>query len=249
MAERLRTKSELKRLFTNLRRKLITDNMMSILIDVLWRDRVQADWDQEDQYQPDFIKNKPPGIHDPVTIATGSADYLSIDANQVLAINTDGLGGGGGTTSPVTETPAGAVDGVIDEFGNITGNTEFTLSQTPVPGSVRVWLNPGRQAPGVNYTISGSTLTFFIAPLVDDIITTDYDIYLPGGRKVSNEIPTGLIDGENTDFVLLHAPLNAYPYLNQGRQLPGINFTLSGNTISFYTAPFENDTLIVDYDY
>jgi len=59
MPERLRTKSELKRLFTNLRRKLITDNMMSILIDVLWRDRVQADWEQTDQYQEDFINNKP----------------------------------------------------------------------------------------------------------------------------------------------------------------------------------------------
>jgi hypothetical protein len=38
--ERLRTKRELKRLFTNLKRKGITDDMMSIAIDTLWRDRV-----------------------------------------------------------------------------------------------------------------------------------------------------------------------------------------------------------------
>jgi hypothetical protein len=37
--ERLRTKRELKRLFTNLRGKPITDDMISILIDTLWRDR------------------------------------------------------------------------------------------------------------------------------------------------------------------------------------------------------------------
>lgn len=37
--ERLRTKRELKRLFTNLKRKGITDDMISILIDTLWRDR------------------------------------------------------------------------------------------------------------------------------------------------------------------------------------------------------------------
>ena len=37
--ERLRTKLELKRLFTNLKRKGITDDMVSILIDVLWRDK------------------------------------------------------------------------------------------------------------------------------------------------------------------------------------------------------------------
>ncbi len=36
--ERLRTKRELKRLFTNLGRKGITDDMISILIDALWRD-------------------------------------------------------------------------------------------------------------------------------------------------------------------------------------------------------------------
>ena len=37
--ERLRTKRELKRLFTNLKRKGISDDMISILIDTLWRDR------------------------------------------------------------------------------------------------------------------------------------------------------------------------------------------------------------------
>lgn len=37
--ERVRTKSELKRLFTNLKRKGISDDMISILIDSLWRDR------------------------------------------------------------------------------------------------------------------------------------------------------------------------------------------------------------------
>jgi hypothetical protein len=61
--ERQRTKSELKRLFSNLRRKMISDNMMSILIDVLWRDRVQGNWAQTDPYQPDFLKNKPAIAH------------------------------------------------------------------------------------------------------------------------------------------------------------------------------------------
>lgn len=61
--ERQRTKSELKRLFSNLSRKLITDNMMSILIDVLWRDRIQGNWTQTDLYQADYIKNKPAVAH------------------------------------------------------------------------------------------------------------------------------------------------------------------------------------------
>jgi len=37
--KRLRTKKELQQLFTNLKRRGITDEMMSILIDVLWRDK------------------------------------------------------------------------------------------------------------------------------------------------------------------------------------------------------------------
>ena len=37
--ERLRTKQELKNLFTNLKRKGITDDMISILIDALWREK------------------------------------------------------------------------------------------------------------------------------------------------------------------------------------------------------------------
>jgi len=103
MPERLRTKSELKRLFTNLRRKLITDNMMSILIDVLWRDWVQSDWNQDDPYQPDYIKGKPDigDTHPPITIAPTSTGYLDVDENQVLSFipevlnNPDGLRSGG----------------------------------------------------------------------------------------------------------------------------------------------------------
>ena len=64
--------------------------MMSILIDVLWRDRVQSDWNQTDQYREDFIENKPtiPTVHPPVTIDPDSAGVASIDENQVLTITT-----------------------------------------------------------------------------------------------------------------------------------------------------------------
>lgn len=38
--ERIRTRSELKRLFTNLLGKPVADEMMSIAIDSLWRDKI-----------------------------------------------------------------------------------------------------------------------------------------------------------------------------------------------------------------
>lgn len=240
MTERIRSKSELKRLFTNLRRKVITDNMMSILIDVLWRSRIQSDWDQEDPYQPDYVKNKPPGIHDPVTIDPGSDTILSIDSNQVLSINTQTLGGGGSDTPDTTETPAGDVNDV---------NTDFTLSQTPVASTLRVYLNGIRQKAGLNFTLATDVISFAVAPFTGDVIIADYKPYVPSLTRVWNETPAGDVDGVNTNFVLLHTPSSVYVYLNGIRQQPLVSYTITGDTITFTDVPFENDVIICDYEY
>lgn len=54
-------------------------------------------------------------------------------------------------------TPTGTIDGV---------NTAFTLSAAPVPASTLfVFLNGAYQtAGGVDFTLSGSTITFLFAP-------------------------------------------------------------------------------------
>jgi len=52
-----------------------TRQMIRDLVDSLWRDPVEP--------------------HEPVTIADGSTDYLSIDENQELSIDVTGLGGTG----------------------------------------------------------------------------------------------------------------------------------------------------------
>ena len=55
------------------------------------------------------------------------------------------------------EIPSGVID---------SNNTSYTLANTPVTGSVTVFLNGLYQAPGsgLDYTISGSTITFSKAP-------------------------------------------------------------------------------------
>lgn len=65
------------------------------------------------------------------------------------------------------ETPSGAVNGV---------NTTYTLANTPVSGSERVYLNGNLQEPGAgnDYTISGATITYLTAPLTGDIIRVNY---------------------------------------------------------------------------
>lgn len=65
------------------------------------------------------------------------------------------------------ETPNETPNGTI---------TDFTIDNTPVSGSVVVFLNGVRQREGASndYTISGLTITFNTAPLTDDVILVDY---------------------------------------------------------------------------
>jgi len=59
--------------------------------------------------------------------------------------------------------------------GNINSiNVTYTLANTPIAGTVQVFLNGLLQAPGVglDYTISGSTITFVKAP------RTNSDLYV-----------------------------------------------------------------------
>lgn len=63
------------------------------------------------------------------------------------------------------ETPTGSVNG---------SNTNFTLANTPKTGSVKVFLNGVRQKVTTDYTISGTTITFLVAPATNDIILCDY---------------------------------------------------------------------------
>lgn len=60
------------------------------------------------------------------------------------------------------------------------------------------------------------------------------------GTPADNETPDGLINSSNKVFTLLHTPNPAAGlklYLNGGFLTQGVEYTLSGNTITFATAP------------
>ena len=67
----------------------------------------------------------------------------------------------------VDETPSGTVNG---------SNTAFTLSQTPfdTDDSVQVFLDGVGQPRVTDYTISGSTVTFVVAPANAQIVRVNY---------------------------------------------------------------------------
>jgi hypothetical protein len=54
-------------------------------------------------------------------------------------------------------------------------NTAFTLANTPVSGSVRLYLNGQRlRAGGNDYSISGSSITMVTAPVSTDYLEAEY---------------------------------------------------------------------------
>lgn len=63
------------------------------------------------------------------------------------------------------ETPAGTING---------SNTAFTLAFTPTVWTVTVYLNGLEQNVTEDYTISGSTITYLIAPISGDILRVSY---------------------------------------------------------------------------
>lgn len=66
----------------------------------------------------------------------------------------------------VDETPSGTING---------SNTAFTLSQTPNENdSVDVYLDGLKQTSGTDYSVSGTTITFTVAPAAGQKLRVDY---------------------------------------------------------------------------
>lgn len=67
------------------------------------------------------------------------------------------------------EIPTGTINAI---------NTVFTIANTPITGTVRVYLNGIRQlvGGGNDYTISGTTITFIKAPVTNSTLLVDYFI-------------------------------------------------------------------------
>lgn len=76
-------------------------------------------------------------------------------------------GGGSGGGTPIGEVPSGTIDGA---------NDTFTLSQTPISGTLILQKDGMTLKPSVGYTISDATITFQVGyiPQVDDEIYANY---------------------------------------------------------------------------
>jgi len=101
----------------------------------------------------------------PITLTTTGSSGAATFSGNTLNIP-QYSGGGGGATYVSGETPSGSIN---------SSNTSFTLANTPVSGSVSLYLNGVQQVPTTDYTISGSTITFVTAPFTGDYLKAIYE--------------------------------------------------------------------------
>lgn len=158
---------------------------------------------------------------------------------------TGGGGGGGGSSPTFVDNDA--------YTGSINGsNTAFVLTATPITGSVYVWKNGQLMTPSVDFTLSGTTVTFTTAPLTGDSVVISYRTSSGTTNFSDPAAPTGTVDGINAVFTVSHTPTTGSLYVWIDGRLQaggGSDYTLSGTTITFTTPPVAGATILVAYRY
>jgi hypothetical protein len=181
------------------------------------------------------------GLSTNVTNLTNLVNGLNTTVNTLSAT--------GSTAAFVdSEVPAGTVNGV---------NLTFSLANTPAPAASLTFFRNGLAlAPGVDYTLNGSAVTFVSAslPQSGDTLLAYYRMAGTGSATnfTDGETPGGTINGTNLTFTLASAPnpSNSLRLFRNGLLLaPGAEYTLSGSSITFVTArtPQTADSLAAYY--
>ncbi len=154
----------------------------------------------------------------------------------------------GATAFADAEVPAGTLDG---------SNATFSLSNVPSPASsLALFRNGLLLTQGADYKVSLNTIAFQAGatPQPGDILSAYYrrGADLPGVGFIDQEAPAGAINGVNTTFTVSKTPVPSASlavYRNGLRMASGIDYTVSGSTLTFLSAsvPQTSDTLTCSY--
>lgn len=100
---------------------------------------------------------------------------------------------------------------------------------------------------------SASSLDLVGAGVSATFLNGEATVTIPGGTSftiVKNETPSGMVDGSTVDFTLAHTPLNGIELILNGATLkPGVDYTLTGATITFIIPPAPGSLIICHYEY
>jgi hypothetical protein len=152
-------------------------------------------------------------------------------SDQVLTSNGTGIywGTGGGTTFTISS----------QTFIGNGSNTQYTLSTSTTNDESFVFLNGVAQVPVTDYSISGTTLTFVVAPVLSEQIEVR-TINIPSILGIQFTLDSYTGNGSNTIYTLstsLSTSNNSFVYLNGVAQVPTTDYSVSGSTLTFTTAP------------
>jgi hypothetical protein len=168
-----------------------------------------------------------------LTLGT-SGDTVSIPAGVTIA--NSGTATGFGLTLTYTK-------------GTATGDnstTDFTISSGRAVDDVLVYVNGFLLTPTTDYTISGTTLSFATAPASSAEIVFRY-LPLTSNGTYTNQTETG--DNTTTDFTINSGRTveDVIVTVNGVTLVPATDYTISGTTLTFTTAPTTSAEISIRY--
>ena len=136
-----------------------------------------------------------------------------------------------------------------------TGNgsaTQYTLSETPPnSNSLLVFVDGILQKVTTNFTLSGNTLTFTGAPDTGAEIEIKHLAVRSIIRRAPDfQLDTFTGDGSDTTFTLSNSgvPTNsAFVFVNGSAMKPTTDYAISGNVLTFTSAPANSAVILVRY--
>jgi len=133
--------------------------------------------------------------------------------------------------------------------GTFTGDgstTTITIDSGRAVDDVLVHVNGFLLVPTDDYTISGTTLTFTTAPAASAEISVRY-LPLTGSATYTNDTATG--DGSTTGFTIDSGRTveDVMVSVNGVTLVPTTDYTISGTTLTFTTAPASSAEISIRY--
>ena len=139
-----------------------------------------------------------------------------------------------------------------DTFTGNNSTTAYTLSETPPnANSLLVFVDGILQKVTTNFTLSGNTLTFTGAPATGaEIEIKHLSVRSIIRRAPDFQLDTFTGDGSDTTFTLANSgvPTNsAFVFVNGSAMKPTTDYAISGNVLTFTSAPANSAVILVRY--
>lgn len=182
------------------------------------------------------IPGEVPNVSDTSNTSYIEPGALFINVSDQLLYSSNGadyfiISGTGGATANITVTS--------QTFTGTGANTSFILSKPTTNLETFVFLNGVAQVPTTDYAISGTTLSFVVAPPSDnEIEVRTLSIQDINGVDITLSGFTG--NSTNTVFTLataLGSNSSTFVYLNGVAQIPAVDYSVANTTLTFTTAP------------